>query len=490
MVILSIDLGTTTTVMARLNEVGKPQIVMNWENLPFTYSAVEFAEEDPKQPILGLESKKNAGVLPCAFKEFKRQMGTDAVYKVAGRDFTAADLSAVMLRRLREHADNEFGGIAKLVMTIPANFSHKARQDTLAAASAAGLPVPDLIDEPTAAALYYIESSSQPLSGLCVVFDFGGGTHDVSLVDVSGRQVKVIRSKGVPKLGGMDFDQALLGLLRKKFEAEHGPLAEGDSDLTDYSAELAKQRLSESERVAVHVFSTQYGRKKIEVTRAEFEEVGAPFVAAAVACCSELLAEAALKPTQVQHIFMSGGSSLVPAVRQALEACFNRKAECRSPHQAIALGGAVYAASLVARDNPDLLTPTQREAIRPLVVRDATSKDLGMLITGLDGKEANEILIPKGTAIPAEIQRYFGVAMDGQKAVEFILTQSDPGSQPENVTTALLSLPEGSKAGQKIEVVFAYATGGLLSARFRDLNSGNVTECQMEVRSASTSGGS
>jgi molecular chaperone DnaK len=488
MVILSIDLGTTTTVMARLNEVGKPQIVMNWENLPFTYSAVEFAEEDPKQPILGLESKKNAGVLPCAFKEFKRHMGTDVVFKVGSRDFTAADLSAVMLRRLREHADNEFGGIAKLVMTIPANFSHKARQDTLAAASAAGLPIPELIDEPTAAALYYIESASQPLTGLCVVFDFGGGTHDVSLVEVLGRQVKVVRSKGVSQLGGMDFDRVLLGLLRTKFEAEHGPLADGDSDLTDYSAELAKQRLSESERVAVHVFSTQYGRKKIEVTRAEFDQVGAQFVSKAVDCCSELLDEAGIRTSQIQHLFMSGGSSLVPAVRHALEAYFNRKAECRSPHQAIALGGAVYAASLVARDNPDLLTPTQREAIRPLQVRDATSKDLGMLVTALDGNEANEILIPKGTVIPAEVKRFFGVAIDGQKAVEFVLTQSDPGSEPEKVTTALLSLPEGSRAGQKIEVVFAYATGGLLSARFRDINSGNVTECEMEVRSASTSG--
>lgn len=488
MVILSIDLGTTTTVMARLNEVGKPQIVMNWENLPFTYSAVEFAEEDPKQPILGLESKKNAGVLPCAFKEFKRRMGTDEVYKVGNREFTAADLSALMLRRLREHADNEFGGIAKLVMTIPANFSHKARQDTLAAAAAAGLPLPELIDEPTAAALYYIESAAQPVSGLCVVFDFGGGTHDVSLVEVSGRQVKVLRSKGVPQLGGMDFDQALLKLLRAKFEAEHGPLAEGDSDLTDYSSELAKQRLSESERVSVHVFSTQYGRKKVEVTRAEFEAVGAPFVTAAVNCCIELLAEASVRPTQVQNIFMSGGSSLVPAVRQALEAAFNRKAECRSPHQAIALGGAVYAASLVARDNPDLLTPTQREAIRPLVVRDATSKDLGMLVTALDGRETNEILIPKGTVIPAEVKRFFGVAIDGQKAVEFVLTQSDPGSPYEKVTTAYLTLQEGSRAGQKIEVSFAYATGGLLSASFRDVGSGNVTECAMEVREASTNG--
>lgn len=112
-----------------------------------------------------------------------------------------------------------------------------------------------------------------------------------------------------------------------------------------------------------------------------------------------------------------------------------------------------------------------------------------MLATALDGTEANEILIPKGTVIPAEVKRFFGVAMDGQKAVEFVLTQSDPGTEPERVTTAYLSLPEGSRAGQKIEVVFAYATGGLLSAKFRDINSGNVTECQMEVRSASTSGG-
>jgi molecular chaperone DnaK (HSP70) len=112
-----------------------------------------------------------------------------------------------------------------------------------------------------------------------------------------------------------------------------------------------------------------------------------------------------------------------------------------------------------------------------------------MLVTALDGSEANEILIPKGTAIPSEVKRFFGVAIDGQKAVEFVLTQSDPGSPYEKVTTAYLTLPDGSRAGQKIEVSFAYATGGLLSASFRDLSSGNVTECNMEVRSASTSGG-
>ena len=279
MAIIGIDLGTTTTVVARLNEVGKPQIVMNWENMPFTYSSLEFPADGEGAPVLGQDDQARQEVTPLAFQEYKRNMGTDHVYQVGTRRYTAADFSAIMLRRQREHIVNELSTIERLVITTPANFGQKARQDTLAAAAAAGLPIPELIDEPTAAALYYIESAAVPLDGLCVVFDFGGGTLDVSLVEVRGRYVKVKGSKGVAKLGGMDLDRALLGLLRRKFEAEHGSLQDGDSDLIEYLARNTKHRLTEADRVSVIVFSTQYGRRKVEVTRMEFEEVARPIIA-------------------------------------------------------------------------------------------------------------------------------------------------------------------------------------------------------------------
>jgi molecular chaperone DnaK len=492
MAILGIDLGTTTTVVARLNEVGKPQILMNWENMPFTFSSVEFAADGEGVPVIGQDDQARNEVNPLSFREYKRNMGTDHAYQVGSRRYTAADLSALMLRRQREHILNELSYIERLVITTPANFGQKARQDTLAAAAAAGLPVPELVAEPTAAALFYIESAAVPLDGLCVVFDFGGGTLDVSLVEVRGRQVKVKGSKGVAKLGGMDLDRALLGLLFRKFEKEHGSLRQGDSDLNEYLARNTKHRLTESDRASVVIFSTQYGRRKVEVTRLEFEEVARPLVAQALDCCSQLLAEAGVRPAQVQNVFLAGGSSLVPVVRSSVEALFNRKPECRQPHQAIALGAVVFAAAMVARDAPEVLTPTQRDAIQTLRVQDVSPKCLGMLVTGLDGREVNELLVSKNQPIPCSVSRQFGVAIDGQRRVEFALTQSEePSSDPmkvEVVTTAYLDLPRGAKAGQRVEVRFSYDLGGLIVAKFTDLTSGNITECQLEGRDVSVDG--
>jgi len=492
MAILGIDLGTTTTVVALLNEVGKPQILMNWENMPFTYSSIEFTDDEAGAPIIGQDDQARNEVNPLSFREYKRHMGTDHAYQVGSRRYSAADFSALMLRRQREHILNELSNIERLVITTPANFGQKARQDTLAAAAAAGLPVPELIDEPTAAALFYIESATVPLDGLCVVFDFGGGTLDVSLVEVRGRQVKVKGSKGVAKLGGMDLDSALLALLFRKFEQEHGTLRQGDSDLNEYLARNTKHRLTESDRASVVIFSTQYGRRKIEVARLEFEEVARPFIAKALDCCSQLLAEAGVRAAQVQHVFLAGGSSLVPVVRSSVEALFNRKPECRQPHQAIALGAVVYAAALIARDAPEVLTPTQRDAIQPLRVQDVSPKCLGMLVTGIDGREVNELLVSKNQPIPCSVSRQFGVAIDGQRRVEFALTQGEePTSDPmkvEVVTTAYLDLPRGAKAGQRVEVHFSYDVGGLIVAKFTDLTSGNIVECQLEGRDVSVDG--
>jgi len=492
MAIIGIDLGTTTTVVARLNEVGKPQILMNWDNMPFTYSALEFPDEATGLPIIGLDDQARFGTNPNAFSEYKRNMGSDYAYQVGSRRYTAADFSAIMLQRQHEHVFNELGPIQQLVITTPANFGQRARQETLAAAAAAGLPVPVLVDEPTAAALFYVESSPTPLEGLCIVFDFGGGTLDVSLVDVRGRSVRVKGSKGVAQLGGMDLDRALLELLKYKFESEFGPLTDGDSDLNEYLARNTKHRLTEAERATVGIFSTQYGRKKVDVTKAEFEAVAKPWIFKATNCCLELLANSGVRPAQVNHVFLAGGSSLVPAVRSAVESLFNRKPECRLPHQAIALGAAVYAASLVARDNPELLTPTQQEAIKPLQVQDVAPKYLGMLVTSLDGREVNELLVSKNQPIPFSVSRQFGVAIDGQRQVEFALTQSDePHAEPslvEVVTTAYLQLPQGAKAGHRVEVFFSYDLGGLIEVKFKDLNGGNVTECQLQGRDASLGG--
>ncbi len=218
---IGIDLGTTFSAAAAIDETGRPYIVHNKEGCNLTPSCVEFHTDGTHD--VGELARRGLFVPGSnALGRFKRSMGSSATYEALGRAYTPTQLSTFVLRRILDDTQAALGTIGEAVVTIPANFAHEAREATLTAARAAGLEVNFIINEPTAAALYYAYKSGETLGGTYAVYDLGGGTFDVSIIRVDGHDVEVLASNGVSRLGGDDFDEALQKIVQAKFQASTG----------------------------------------------------------------------------------------------------------------------------------------------------------------------------------------------------------------------------------------------------------------------------
>ena len=274
---IGIDLGTTFSVVAYLDDVGSPRIIKNEDGENITPSCV--ASIGGKLEV-GQRAKRHAHNAPEeGAKTFKRAMGTDKQYLVAGDTLSPADLSAEVLKRMKSVAQAELGEVGKAVVTIPANFAHEAREATMHAAEIAGLEVEFIINEPTAAALYYAYAEQEDLHGTYAVYDLGGGTFDVSIIKVNGGDVYVIATNGVSQLGGDDFDKKLRDLVKEKFEQETGKEFDPE-DFTEFDAEQEKIALSQRKRTTV-----QIGRTLIDIRREDFEEQISSLIAQAEMLC-------------------------------------------------------------------------------------------------------------------------------------------------------------------------------------------------------------
>ena len=319
--LLGIDLGTTTTIVARVDESGAPEIIRDWEGEAITPSALCF--ETATHVVVGREARAMAEDAEHAFLEFKRDMGTGVSHPVFGQRVTPLDLSALLLRKVRTHAEAAHGPVDLAVITIPANFTNAAREATLEAARRAGFAQVHMINEPTAAALAYARGQKQPLDGLYAVFDFGGGTFDVSLVRAKGMSIQVVFTEGVQRLGGKDFDAKLSALVAAKFQAETGDeLRAGDCEFSKADAEDLKHRLSSRQAIRLPLRSAKHGRVHVEVTRAEFEAAIAGLVAQAEMACEGVLLRAGLDRRELAGVFLAGGTCRVPSVQAAVRRVF------------------------------------------------------------------------------------------------------------------------------------------------------------------------
>ena len=217
-VILGIDLGTTFSVVAQLDEMGLAKIVYNTEGDNLTPSVVEINKD--KSVEVGQLAKHNLGIEDkVVLDRFKRHMGTGKIYKTKYGDFTPKDLSCLVLKKLKDEAEKTIGEIDEAVVTIPANFPNEAREETLNAAKEAGLNISNIINEPTAAAMYYANTSGESLTGHYCIFDLGGGTFDVSIIKINNNDIEVLSTEGVAQLGGTDFDNELVHLIKDKFSS-------------------------------------------------------------------------------------------------------------------------------------------------------------------------------------------------------------------------------------------------------------------------------
>lgn len=474
---IGIDLGTTFSAVAVIDATGRPKIMPNSRDKNITPSVVA---KHKGALIVGEFARKHWGNDDTkGAARFKRDMGTSKMHAVDGTDFTPTELSAAVLKELRTQAESRVGVIAECVVTIPANFSNEARDATMEAARRAGLNVNYIVNEPTAAALYYAYQTDGGLSGKYVVFDLGGGTFDVSVIAVSGQDVQVLASNGLHKLGGADFDQSLWGLIAEKYEAvTDQELTTDEFSLND--AEDAKKSLSARKRTTVEI-----EREFIDISRIEFEEAISGMLAQIEMMCESTLDESGIDLEEVSEVFLAGGSTRMPSVLTLVEKAFKKSPiSTENVDEVVALGAALYAAH---KSDGEGLSELQKKSLDQLKVSERTSCYLGTISLGTSESKGeamvNSILIKKGEAIPCQISESYFTVADGQASIRCSITESkSPETDPRFVKIIheeTLDLPPGRPKGQEIIVSYAYDENQIIHASFRDVASGN--EAKIEI---------
>lgn len=485
---IGIDLGTTYCAVATIDETGRPMIVHNSDGQNITPSCV--AEKSEGVIEVGEYARKTWGPNPSkAAARFKRDMGTSTIHTINGREFTPTQLSTFVLRKLVAEAENVIGTIGEAVVTIPANFPNDARAATMEAAKAAGLDVKFIVNEPTAAALYYAFKSGEELRGTYAVYDLGGGTFDVSIIGVNGQDVDVICSNGIAKLGGHDFDKALQGVVQRKYRELTGD----DLEIEDFNlnqAEEEKKALSNRDPVMAYV-----ARKDIEVSRKELEEAISSYIAQTEMLCESTLEEAGIDASDIREVFLVGGSTRMPIVRESVERVFGREpVATANVDEVVALGAALYAAYKGDRDS---LSAVQENSIAKIKVGETTSKTFGTISLGFDEtrdemKPNNSILIRKGEPIPCAVTESFYTVHEGQEGVKCRVTESvAPETDPRFVKTiweGRLELPPGRASGQEIKVTFSYDQNQIMNCTFVDVGTGREEEVDLSMASAGAEG--
>ncbi len=478
MPIVGIDLGTTNSLIARADN-GPPRIIpVDGERLlPSVVGAA-----DNGTIVVGREARNQYVLRPDdTVRSVKRQMG-DAEWRctLAGREFDAPGISALILGKLRAAAEADAGVVSQAVITVPAYFGEAQRRDTVEAGRRAGLDVVRILNEPTAAALLY--STTTALEGRVLVYDLGGGTFDVSVVQMEDGITEVLASHGNRRLGGDDFDERLATWLARGFAREHGidlmqlPIARAR---LLRAAEEAKMHLSGAGVARVREeFIAEDGGKPLhldaEVTRQEFEGLIGDLLDTTVASVRRALADAQCAPSDIAQVLLVGGSTRIPAVaeRVAEETGQSVHAEI-DPDQVVALGAAVQAAIIAGDDVEALLV-------------DVSAHALGVAAMNGYGNLELAVVIPRNTAIPTSRSRLF---YTGHPAQDKVLVEVYQGEDRDLSNDELLGefhfegLSPAADPDDPREVLvhFDYDLNGLLTVRAEDRPTGRTVEHRIDM---------
>lgn len=460
--VIGIDLGTTNSCVAVM-EGGEPVVIPNAEGNRTTPSVVSFKSGER---IVGETAKRQAITNPDTIMSIKRYMGTNHKVQAEGKDFTPQEISAIILQKLKSDAEAYLGEkVDKAVITVPAYFNDSQRQATKDAGKIAGLEVLRIVNEPTAAALAYgLEKSDDQT---ILVYDLGGGTFDVSILELSEGFFEVKATSGDNKLGGDDFDQVIIDYLVAEFKKENGIDLSNDKmalqRLKD-AAEKAKKDLSGVLTTTISlpfITADATGPKHLEVTltRAKFEELSTHLVERTMGPTRQALQDAGLQPQQIDKILLVGGSTRIPAVQEAI-----RKYTGKEPHkgvnpdEVVALGAAVQAGVLTGD-------------VKDVVLLDVTPLSLG--IETLGGVMTK--LIDRNTTIPTSKSQVFSTAADSQTSVEIHVLQGERSMAADNKTLGrfqLTDIPPAPRGVPQIEVSFDIDANGIVNVKAKDLGTG------------------
>jgi molecular chaperone DnaK len=463
--IIGIDLGTTNSCVA-IVEGGQPTIIENSEGSRTTPSVVSFTEDG--QRLVGTVAKRQAITKPHrTIISVKRQMGTNNRVKVDQLSFSPEQISAMILQKIKTDAEEHFGEkLSKAVITVPAYFNDAQRQATKDAGQIAGLEVMRIINEPTASALAYGYNRLQDKETL-LVFDLGGGTFDVSILEVNDGVFEVKSTSGNNHLGGDDFDQKIVNWMKMEFASASG--IDLSSDLMAMSrlreaAEKAKMEVStvlSSEINLPFIAANESGPKHLTLTltRSLFDELTAPLVEATVGPLQAALSDAKLTAEQIDHVLLVGGSTRIPAVQEVIKRQLGKAPEKSvNPDEAVALGAAIQG-SILAGETHDIL------------LLDVIPLSLGIETAG----ELFTRVIDRNTAIPTSRMMSFTTTEEGQNSVEVHVLQGERELAKYNQSLAKFSLdgiPRAPRGVPRIDVNFAVDADGILQVSAQDAASG------------------
>lgn len=534
-----IDLGTTYSCIAKLDQNGNPEVIQNYVDGTYTLASAVYFEEDSGNTLYGESAKEYMETSPERLIQFvKREIGrpNGKTYNIDGKEYTAIEISALILKKLKQMAEEQGESVTDVIITCPAYFGFEEREATRTAGELAGMNVMDLIDEPTAAAVSYCYREFQE-NQTVAVYDLGGGTFDISVLGMSvvkgpngedRNQVKQLASAGDDYLGGKDWDDILYNILLDRYCQEVG-MDPGDLDPDTRQSvrskvEKTKKNLSQTDSAKVKIKSDA-GPINIVVTREEFEEATSHLLAKTMDLMEVALRDAG--NVNIDKVLLVGGSTNMPMVKNAVEARFPGIVKVEDPERAVAKGAAVYASIIVeptpapgpgdeVNSNPigdgsELEKPVVKNGwggisedgeSGPIVPQSPRSFGPGVFI---GGEYTVDNLIIKGTELPATSTKVYGTMADNQTGVRLSVFESmtleervrpceDPEGNPQDTNPEylmkalgqlVLELPPNTPAGTKIEVTFLIDAGGI-HVTAKNLVTGESNSTRIEYATSMT----
>lgn len=463
--VIGIDLGTTNSCVAVM-EGGEPVVIANTEGGRTTPSVVAFSKTGER--LVGQVAKRQAITNPeRTVISIKRDMGTDRKVKIDDKYHTPQEISAMVLQKLKADAESYLGEtVTQAVITVPAYFSDSQRQATKDAGKIAGLEVLRIVNEPTAAALAY--GLDKEHDQKIMVYDLGGGTFDVSILEIGDGVFEVLATHGNNKLGGDDFDERIMNYLVDTFRRENGIDLKNDKmamQRLKEAAEKAKIELSGVTTTNINlpfITADASGPKHLDVTlsKAKFDELTADLVEKTMEPTRRAMSDAGLTPDKIDKVLMVGGSTRIPAVQEAVRKYLGKEPfKGINPDECVAIGAAIQAGVLTGE-------------VKDLLLLDVTPLSLG--IETLGGVFTK--LIERNTTIPTKKSQVFSTAADGQTSVEIHVLQGEREMASYNKTLGrfqLTGIPPAPRGVPQVEVTFDIDANGIAHVSAKDLGTGN-----------------